>query len=336
MQKFSFLSYNVFLRPFGVTMRGNDRKNERCAEIAGRVLPCYDVVCLQEAFATLGGGRVDSIRRALVDRDYTVVTQWDAAFHSNYMVDSGLLIASRLAVDRVSFHEFEATGGGLGETLVGKGVLYAALCTERKQRVHVFVTHLNSERPEVRRSQLAELIHFVKRAIGFWGEAAAPLIVCGDFNIDTLATATANSNEIAVLRDAAERLALKDGLSARGLTYGSGDPFYQSTFAAATPIAPQRIDHVLSRGLVRTNERIELGWANAGAPYRTLSDHAGVAVEMSFNPSSRVAAGAPVPLPASPLVPNPRPYASRRRRRRGHRKRWCCYSRHCCCVSARK
>lgn len=196
-------------------MRGNDRKWERCRELVAtlsRREHAYDFVCLQELFATLDGGRVKHVCDELRAAGFcSVATQNSAASpHSavplvHAPVDSGLLIASRLPIVEVQFHEFEATGTFV-EFYVGKGILFTKIDMRRgataataaaatmpppldSECLFLFNTHLCAERHSTRIAQLQEVDAFVRRCAFAGREARGAIVLCGDFNI-ALAAAT--------------------------------------------------------------------------------------------------------------------------------------------------
>lgn len=198
----TILTYNTFLRPTGVTTRGNDFKNQRQDEFCRRFLNRYDILCLQEMFATLDSGRrerlVDCARRA----DYAVVedrTMPPRSIIRGQIVDSGLVILTRLPVCASRSMTFNETGQGF-DMFARKGVLYALLRGERGY-IHVFNTHLQSNRSRnfacgeyaadraARQTQLGEISAFVSKTVAEQREAGRVtkydrVYLCGDLNID--------------------------------------------------------------------------------------------------------------------------------------------------------
>ena len=56
------LSYNIFIRPPGITNNGNDFKSDRINLIASKMKK-YDVICFQEMFASLSTRRQQLLQK---------------------------------------------------------------------------------------------------------------------------------------------------------------------------------------------------------------------------------------------------------------------------------
>jgi hypothetical protein len=93
------LTYNLYLRPPLINSNGNDWKNERLHEFI-KLLPEYDVVCLQEVFA-LGSRRQDNLVKAARQQGFHVVKCIPPPFLSLKFIDAGVLILSRFPVGTV-------------------------------------------------------------------------------------------------------------------------------------------------------------------------------------------------------------------------------------------
>lgn len=99
------LTFNMFMRPPGIKNNENDFKNERLDFIVENILPAYDIITIQEAFA-YANKRIDRLLAAAFEQGfYYQVTSarhypWDLAG------DGGLVILSRFPIqksDRIEF-----------------------------------------------------------------------------------------------------------------------------------------------------------------------------------------------------------------------------------------
>lgn len=99
------LTFNMFMRPPGIKNNKDDFKNERLEYIVQNILPFYDIITIQEAFA-YANRRIDTLISAAFDQGfyYQVASQrhypWDLGG------DGGLLILSRYPIqksDRIEF-----------------------------------------------------------------------------------------------------------------------------------------------------------------------------------------------------------------------------------------
>lgn len=103
-----FLTLNIFMRPPGVTNNLSDYKDERLAYIVDHILPQYDVVAFQEAFA-FGSRRKDWLIRQARAMGYNHHIESPRHYPWEIAVDGGLLIMSRFPI-RVS-HDIEYPRG---------------------------------------------------------------------------------------------------------------------------------------------------------------------------------------------------------------------------------
>ncbi|MCB9604538.1 MAG: sphingomyelin phosphodiesterase [Polyangiales bacterium] len=142
----------------------------------------WDVIVLQELFDE--GARA-VIRKALEKRGYATHGPFGNDLFND---DSGLFVASRLAVTAVAFHEYGVKRGP--DALVDKGVCGALLrVNDRWGAVHslfVFGTHLQagSDHHPIRAQQLSELRRFVGKALAApKNKSKVAAVALGDFNV---------------------------------------------------------------------------------------------------------------------------------------------------------
>lgn len=201
----TLLSLNMFLLPGPVVHRvGGDYKTERMQQFVREHAAAYDVLALQETFASLTGRQRQL--RALLHREagyeaFFAMPDGDAPHCVGGLLcahatrapllsfDAGLLVAARgSAWQPAATHWLEYADGTGFDAWARKGALHArlrhrgsngtALC------VDVFTTHLQSGGSErklrVRAAQLRELGAFVQRH----ASPSCTAVLCGDFNID--------------------------------------------------------------------------------------------------------------------------------------------------------
>ncbi|ORY29897.1 hypothetical protein BCR33DRAFT_571763 [Rhizoclosmatium globosum] len=99
------LSYNIFLRPPGITNNTSDYKNARLSHFATAVLPGYDVVCLQEIYSS-GSTRMSKllVQAKKYGFEYHVASPSKGILNTS--VDGGLLILSRYPIvktDKITY-----------------------------------------------------------------------------------------------------------------------------------------------------------------------------------------------------------------------------------------
>mmetsp|Transcript_19289 Transcript_19289/g.68153 ORF Transcript_19289/g.68153 Transcript_19289/m.68153 type:complete len:483 (-) Transcript_19289:49-1497(-) len=183
------LTLNAYLRPWGISEAHGDCKAERLRAIATPdVLGAFDVVVLQEAFAT-GSSYARELVRA--GRSLGLAHHvWPPAppFWSRQVLDSGLLVLSALPV--VSTASMRFTHSAYSDSFAAKAVLHAALRPhDDGPLLHVFCVHLQSfyskvdaKARAVQEAQLESMMAWVERRAPRDGPDDA--VICGDLNID--------------------------------------------------------------------------------------------------------------------------------------------------------
>ncbi|KAJ3357817.1 ribosomal 40S subunit protein S1B [Entophlyctis luteolus] len=135
------ISYNIFLRPPGISTNTSDYKNARLTYFSNFVLPAYDIVCLQEIFSS-GSSRLGKLlaHAKKIGFEYHVASPSKGILNTS--VDGGLLILSRYPIvkmDRITFKR-----GIYGDKYTAKGAIYAKVKVTPGKHIHVFNTHLQS------------------------------------------------------------------------------------------------------------------------------------------------------------------------------------------------
>lgn len=162
----------------------------------------YDIICLQETFASLSGRRQMLIELAR-KHGLTHVAAGKKQSIFRLRVDAGLLVLSRfpvLAVDEWTFQR----GTEVGDWLAAKGVMYAKIqihprdetnrgtSTSKPCNIHLFSTHLQStDSPRalvLRKKQYFESKRFIDSMLQQHSrQPSEPVLYVGDMNVDARA-----------------------------------------------------------------------------------------------------------------------------------------------------
>ncbi|KAJ3026123.1 UNVERIFIED_CONTAM: ribosomal 40S subunit protein S1B [Siphonaria sp. JEL0065] len=135
------LSYNIFLRPPGITSNTSDYKNARLNHFASTILTSYDIVCLQEIYSS-GSTRLSKLLLQAKKYGFNYHVASPSKGILNTSVDGGLLILSRYPIvkaDKVTYKR-----GINGDRFTAKGAIYAKIKVAPSNYLHVFNTHLQS------------------------------------------------------------------------------------------------------------------------------------------------------------------------------------------------
>ncbi len=267
-RQLSILAYNCFLLPYPI----DSGQRIRAGLIAGQIAPDFDVLVLCELFDL---GLREQVLEGL-RRSYPHVTA--VLGHEGRMFNNGgVTIASRwpiIAEDRRFFGERHCTGL---DCFAEKGVVRATL-DRQGQRFHVFGTHTQAgNQPAARRVRRAQLAIIRDLVDGSRIPADEPVVLAGDFNVDSLG----HQDEYLQM----QQLLAADAAVPRG-SAGSYDP-------VGNPLAKgteeELLDHVLwCRGHRCPEEarakvqkiRTEEPWRDG---MRDLSDHHALAAKLKFS-----------------------------------------------------
>lgn len=197
------LTFNIFMRPLGVNNNGDDYKDERLQYIIKDILPNYDIIAFQEAFA-FGNHRIDRLIQEAQQNygfDY-IMSPRHQLWH--FAADGGLLLLSKYRI--VTSNTLEFPRGIHSDHFAYKGALHGLieLDATTKTMVHVFTSHLqssylkNGQRSKedvlVRLEQFSRLHQFIHQTtqdndnnnINKENDTTdIPVVVMGDFNIDS-------------------------------------------------------------------------------------------------------------------------------------------------------
>ncbi|GJQ12516.1 hypothetical protein GpartN1_g4307.t1 [Galdieria partita] len=188
--KFRILSYNIFIRPPGVTSNGNDYKDERLVRFLSHMMH-YDIICLQELF-TLGSDRWQALTKAarIFGFYYEAHLQRNLFSWLPKIVDGGVTILSKFPIVATDSIFFKRSSYSTIDCIVAKGVLYAKveLPFMEPRYLHLFSTHLQAgdepleEMMRIKLNQLEQAREFIYSKLN--SEMKELVVFCGDLNVN--------------------------------------------------------------------------------------------------------------------------------------------------------
>ncbi len=170
------LTLNCFMRSWGIAddYTTFDYKNERLEELIKSEFPKYDILCLQEVFATFSFRSHHLVSRA--GFKYYIVPN-DPPLWSRKFMDSGLIILSRYPIEEFECVSFTHTGV-YSDQFADKGFQYAKI-----QDLHIINTHVQSDyqvndtlATSVKLHQWSQIKQFMDH------KNKKTWLVCGDLN----------------------------------------------------------------------------------------------------------------------------------------------------------
>ncbi|KAI7889118.1 Endonuclease/exonuclease/phosphatase [Mucor mucedo] len=185
------LTFNMFMRPPGIKNNKNDFKNERLDFIVQNILPAYDIITVQEAFA-YANRRIDRFLAAAFKQGFYYQVASSRHYPWDLAGDGGLLILSKYPIQKSDRIEFPR--GVHSDWLSFKGALHALVEIDSTHSVHVYTTHtqasydnngaINFDDTKVRLSQFAAVHQFIADTAK---EDSHPILLMGDLNVDAAA-----------------------------------------------------------------------------------------------------------------------------------------------------
>lgn len=261
------LTYNVFLRPRPVSF-GDDTAC-RAARI-GKLLAGgdADVVALTETFraadvltlSATAGSRFPY--QALSQPPGTGVLE----------IPGGLSILSRWPIESTRAITYSACHGPVSDCVAAKGALWAVIRTSRSTRLNVVATHLDAGSWDgdrhARGKQLAELRSLIDQI----DPATGPVVVMGDFNIDSLGDDTEYSELLTSLNVKGYEVTPSSTLNCK------------MTTDCDEPAEPKRLDYIFASGHLRRLATEHLTFEDSACDARYLSDHRAVRTTFRAEP----------------------------------------------------
>ncbi|KAF7725576.1 hypothetical protein EC973_009531 [Apophysomyces ossiformis] len=183
-----FLTLNIFMRPPGVKNNWSDFKDDRLDYIIRYILPEYDVVAFQEAFA-FASRRKDHLIRKAREMGFNHHVESPRHYPWEFAVDGGLLLLSRFPI--LDSGEIEYPRGTHSDWLARKGALHALVQLNATRAVHVYTTHAQAsytiggdpspQDVQIRLDQFLRLREWISQTsqADNW-----PVLLLGDFNVD--------------------------------------------------------------------------------------------------------------------------------------------------------
>jgi sphingomyelin phosphodiesterase len=334
-QTVRLLSYNIFIRPPGVSARGEDFKDERLARLLGHIIRRdLDIVALQELFRFGSPRRRAFVRaaRRLGGYRYEAALPYPPPWWilPPRVLDGGVTILSRFPIERVVSMTYRAAHWHYIDSIVAKGVLCAHVRIPLRSgsasigtmptttTLAVFATHAqagNAAYPgvqRIRRKQIKQLRTLVERETN---NGTLPAVICGDLNVNGMngAHADCDASEYTDMLSILNGDAALPSASAKPLQFrdvlkdayhghhpitvdavtAAGEPREPLLYPIGSRKQPKRLDYVLcdpgpNAKLVIKHARVDPfildDWD--AAPFRQLSDHDALLVEMEFLASS--------------------------------------------------
>ncbi|KAI9029723.1 Endonuclease/exonuclease/phosphatase [Phycomyces nitens] len=186
-----FLTLNIIMRPPGVKNNADDYKDERLDYIIRYILPKYDVVAIQEAFA-FANRRIDRLIREARNIGFNHHVASPRHYPWELAADGGLLLLSRFPINQSDILEFPR--GLHSDWLSCKGALHALIELNATRRIHLYTSHtqasydvkgaLNEEDTRMRYSQFGLLHRFIQATTE---KDSDPILLTGDLNVDASA-----------------------------------------------------------------------------------------------------------------------------------------------------
>jgi hypothetical protein len=96
-KKIKILTYNIFLRPYGIKNNKNDHKEIRSKEIV-KEIGLFEIVCFQEAFDSFTHRQQKLLELSQKVGFRYFLNSSSPDLTSPYLIDSGLLIMSKLPI----------------------------------------------------------------------------------------------------------------------------------------------------------------------------------------------------------------------------------------------
>ncbi|KAI9311831.1 Endonuclease/exonuclease/phosphatase, partial [Dichotomocladium elegans] len=186
-----FLTLNIFMRPPGVKNNKSDYKEDRLDYIIKYILPAYDVIVVQEAFA-FANRRIDRLQVKAKEMGFNHQVASPRHYPWELAADGGLLLLSRFAIKKADVLEFPR--GIHADWMSKKGALHALIELNATRSVHLYTTHtqasynkagaFSEQDTRVRLSQFA-LVHRLIRETA--RRDGSPILLMGDLNVDAAA-----------------------------------------------------------------------------------------------------------------------------------------------------
>ena len=299
------LTLNIFLRPPFVKTNSSDHKNPRLNYFIQNCMQSYDLICLQEMFASFSS-RKEKLKKAAREMGFFYMAESpNPGWLEGSLVDGGLLVLSKYPIVQTDFETYSDSMDT--DSLSQKGCLYTQVSVDTKT-FHVFSTHMQASYStsnfqkyrsyrNVRRTQLQEIRRFMDHKASEKGT----VLLLGDLNIDARAESKPRvfSEDIDYQDEYAESMSILSGegrVKLRDImrerygespsTYGrvdeKGQPLERVLTAPRVQNSDESIDYVLLFGEIEEGTQIDFEQTEVvpfyveNQPFTQMSDHAGL------------------------------------------------------------
>lgn len=124
------LTYNTFLRPYGIKTNEDDFKQERLEDMVSAFKE-FDILCLQELFDTFSHRQFELISKLESVGFKYVSTSTKPGLFEPKMIDGGITVVSKHPIVDSKFYDYGTMGQSDG--LSKKGVLYCRVKVARTE-----------------------------------------------------------------------------------------------------------------------------------------------------------------------------------------------------------
>ena len=200
------LSYNSFMRPPPIGIF-SEYKEERLNHLIKDKFDQFDIICLQEMFGNLNNRR-DRLKNNMKEKGfkYSSNCSENCFLCNGKLIDCGLLVLSRHKILKTKFKSFNSSTDV--DSLAEKGILYCLINLPNNIPLHIFNLHMqasynyipNNKSIKVREEQLEIIFNFIKSIINDKDTLIGPIILTGDFNINSLLNSNLNEKENNIIK----------------------------------------------------------------------------------------------------------------------------------------
>jgi len=185
----NLLALNIFLRPPLIKNNESDHKDARLNEFI-KLLPEFDIICLEEMFSFLNPRKHKLIREADRAGFHHYADSTSPSFFTTFLVDGGLLVLSRFPIVASEFKPYPY--GIFSDSLSQKGILYVKVQV-KDETLHLFQTHTqasyigSNKRLSIvtRGDQMNVIRNFMQECLSNYGWKENDMcLLVGDLNVD--------------------------------------------------------------------------------------------------------------------------------------------------------
>ncbi|KAI7899890.1 Endonuclease/exonuclease/phosphatase [Cokeromyces recurvatus] len=270
------LTFNLFMRPPGIKNNENDYKTERLNYIIRHVLPLYDIITFQEAFA-YANRRIDHLLKAAYELGFVYHVASSRHYPWDLGGDGGLLLLSRYPI--IKANQIEFPRGIHSDWLSYKGALHALIKINPTHLIHIYTTHtqasydnhgeLNMDDTKVRLSQFALVHQFIEETSK---EDTYPILLMGDLNVDAAIHDNKTSLDIPSYGSSLAYTMMMDVLKGKGTNLKLMNDAINNTTPSATQTNAAINESTIYRTLWRLDDLTDMAYKTFGYHPVTFGD----------------------------------------------------------------